>query len=83
MFICKQYVRKRGDNGLPSVLKCVREAESIIIEQQLNHEYLGIIGDPEVSNNYPHRHLSDLSKINFTFRLSLTIFTFCFFALTI
>jgi len=37
----------RGDNGLPSVLKCVREAESIIIEQQLNHEYLGIIGDPE------------------------------------
>merc|ERR1712238_444586 len=47
MFICKQYVRKRGDNGLPSVLKCVREAESIIIEQQLNHEYLGIIGDPE------------------------------------
>lgn len=38
----------RGDNGLPFVLPCVREAEKINMgKQDLNHEYLGIVGDTE------------------------------------
>eukprot|EP00559_Dactyliosolen_fragilissimus_P007040 CAMPEP_0184856754 /NCGR_PEP_ID=MMETSP0580-20130426/1931_1 /TAXON_ID=1118495 /ORGANISM="Dactyliosolen fragilissimus" /LENGTH=449 /DNA_ID=CAMNT_0027351955 /DNA_START=71 /DNA_END=1420 /DNA_ORIENTATION=- len=36
----------RGDNGLPWVLDCVREAESKMMNEELNHEYLGIAGDP-------------------------------------
>lgn len=37
----------RGDDGLPFVLPCVREAERINMEQTLNHEYLGMVGDVE------------------------------------
>jgi len=40
----------RGDNGLPSVLPCVREAESLLLQQELNHEYLGIAGDMDYVN---------------------------------
>jgi aspartate aminotransferase len=36
----------RGDDGLPFVLPCVKEAEQINIQNiGLNHEYLGIVGD--------------------------------------
>jgi len=36
----------RGDNGLPYVLPCIREAEQInMAKTDLNHEYLGIVGD--------------------------------------
>jgi|AntRauTorckE5430_2_1112549.scaffolds.fasta_scaffold00209_16 aspartate aminotransferase len=36
----------RGDNGLPYILPCVREAEQInMANADLNHEYLGIVGD--------------------------------------
>jgi hypothetical protein len=37
----------RDDEGLPYVLPCVREAERINMEQNLNHEYLGMVGDTE------------------------------------
>lgn len=37
----------RGDEGLPYVLPCVREAERINMQQELNHEYLGMVGDVE------------------------------------
>jgi aspartate aminotransferase len=37
----------RGDDGLPYVLPCVREAERINMEKSLNHEYLGIVGDTD------------------------------------
>ncbi len=37
----------RGDDGLPFVLPCVREAERINMEKTLNHEYLGMVGDTE------------------------------------
>mmetsp|Transcript_1313 Transcript_1313/g.1905 ORF Transcript_1313/g.1905 Transcript_1313/m.1905 type:complete len:430 (-) Transcript_1313:1554-2843(-) len=41
----------RGDNGLPSVLPCVREAEKLIMSDTgLNHEYLGIVGDTQFVN---------------------------------
>ena len=33
----------RSDDGLPHVLPCVREAEALIMKQDLNHEYLGIV----------------------------------------
>ena len=33
----------RSDDGLPYVLPCVREAEALIMKQNLNHEYLGIV----------------------------------------
>lgn len=33
----------RGDDGLPWVLPCVREAETIITNKQMNHEYLGMV----------------------------------------
>jgi aspartate aminotransferase len=36
----------RDDAGLPYVLPCVREAEQIIASKNMNHEYLGIAGDP-------------------------------------
>jgi len=36
----------RSDDGLPAVLPVVREAEKIIAEKGLDHEYLGIAGDP-------------------------------------
>lgn len=36
----------RGDDGLPFVLPCVKEAEQINIQNSaLDHEYLGIVGD--------------------------------------
>ena len=36
----------RGDDGLPYILPCVREAEKInMAKASLNHEYLGIVGD--------------------------------------
>jgi len=34
----------RDDDGLPFVLKCVREAETRLLAQELNHEYAPIIG---------------------------------------
>jgi len=37
----------RSDDGLPSVLPCVRQAEKLIMGQNLNHEYLGIVGDTQ------------------------------------
>ena len=38
----------RSDDGLPLVLPCVREAEQIITNNpNLNHEYLGIVGDTQ------------------------------------
>ena len=37
----------RGDDGKPHVLPCVREAEQIINANQLDHEYAGIIGEPQ------------------------------------
>jgi len=38
----------RDDAGKPYVLPCVREAESILMNQpNLDHEYLGIAGDPK------------------------------------
>lgn len=40
----------RDDHGSPWVLPCVREAESIIMNSSLNHEYLGIAGDPQFVN---------------------------------
>ncbi len=41
----------RGDDGLPSVLPCVREAEKLIMnDTSLNHEYLGIVGDTQFVN---------------------------------
>jgi len=40
----------RDDDGLPYVLPCVREAETIIMNQKMNHEYLGMVGDPEFVN---------------------------------
>jgi len=36
----------RDDNGRPSVLPVVRQAEKMIAEKGLDHEYLGIAGDP-------------------------------------
>jgi len=33
----------RGDDGKPYVLPCVREAEQIILNQQLDHEYAGMV----------------------------------------
>jgi aspartate aminotransferase len=42
----------RSDDGLPSVLPCVREAEKIITnDPTLNHEYLGIVGDMQFVNH--------------------------------
>lgn len=41
----------RSDDGLPYVLPCVREAEALIMKQNLNHEYLGIVGDMEYVNH--------------------------------
>lgn len=36
----------RGNDGLPYILPCVREAEKInMAKASLNHEYLGIVGD--------------------------------------
>jgi aspartate aminotransferase len=36
----------RGDDGLPFVLPCVKEAEQMNIQNAgLDHEYLGIVGD--------------------------------------
>ena len=41
----------RSDDGLPLVLPCVREAEQIITNNpNLNHEYLGMVGDPQFVN---------------------------------
>lgn len=40
----------RGDDGLPFVLPVIREAEKIILSESLNHEYLGIAGDPDFVN---------------------------------
>mmetsp|Transcript_7566 Transcript_7566/g.11021 ORF Transcript_7566/g.11021 Transcript_7566/m.11021 type:complete len:254 (-) Transcript_7566:768-1529(-) len=37
----------RSDEGAPYVLPCVREAESILMGQNLEHEYSGIAGDPD------------------------------------
>jgi len=37
----------RGDDGKPHVLQCVRDAEHIIQQNELDHEYSGIIGDPK------------------------------------
>eukprot|EP00565_Helicotheca_tamesis_P001363 CAMPEP_0185730078 /NCGR_PEP_ID=MMETSP1171-20130828/8411_1 /TAXON_ID=374046 /ORGANISM="Helicotheca tamensis, Strain CCMP826" /LENGTH=434 /DNA_ID=CAMNT_0028399061 /DNA_START=56 /DNA_END=1360 /DNA_ORIENTATION=+ len=37
----------RSDEGKPYVLPCVREAETILMGQDLDHEYSGIAGDPE------------------------------------
>jgi len=37
----------RDDNGKPWVLPCVRQAEAIIMNQNHNHEYLGIDGQQE------------------------------------
>jgi len=37
----------RDDAGLPYVLPCVLKAEQIIASKNMNHEYLGIAGDPE------------------------------------
>mmetsp|Transcript_40322 Transcript_40322/g.59262 ORF Transcript_40322/g.59262 Transcript_40322/m.59262 type:complete len:433 (+) Transcript_40322:50-1348(+) len=37
----------RDDSGKPMVLPVVREAEKMIQEQQLDHEYSGIAGDPQ------------------------------------
>jgi len=40
----------RDDNGKPYVLNCVREAEKIIYESKMNHEYTGISGEPAFTN---------------------------------
>jgi len=40
----------RCDDGLPWVLPCVREAETIITNKKTNHEYLGMVGDTEFVN---------------------------------
>jgi len=40
----------RNDDGLPWVLPCVREAELKIINGNMDHEYLGMVGDPEFVN---------------------------------
>lgn len=37
----------RGDDGLPFVLPCVRKAEALLNEGQVNHEYSGIAGCPD------------------------------------
>jgi len=40
----------RNDDGLPWVLPCVREAERKIMDGNMNHEYLGMVGDTEFVN---------------------------------
>jgi aspartate aminotransferase len=41
----------RSDDGLPSVLPCVRQAEQLILSNpNLNHEYLGMVGDTQFVN---------------------------------
>lgn len=40
----------RDDDGLPWVLPCVRKAESLIMNKKLDHEYLGMVGDPDFVN---------------------------------
>jgi len=37
----------RDDNGKPYVLPCVREAEKILMEKNIDMEYSGIAGDPK------------------------------------
>ena len=34
----------RDDNNKPYVLNCIRKAEKIILEKQMDHEYAGIQG---------------------------------------
>ncbi len=41
----------RDDNGKPLVLQCVRKAEKIIMEKQLDHEYLPIVGHAEFNKS--------------------------------
>ncbi len=41
----------RSDDGLPYVLPCVKEAEQLITNNpNLNHEYLGMVGDTQFVN---------------------------------
>ena len=41
----------RDDNNKPYVLNCVRKAEQIIVDKQMDHEYAGIQGiDSYVTN---------------------------------
>ena len=41
----------RSDDGLPYVLPCVKEAEQLITSNpNLNHEYLGMVGDTQFVN---------------------------------
>lgn len=35
----------RGDDGKPYVLPCVREAEKILLDSNLDHEYAGMVGE--------------------------------------
>lgn len=37
----------RGDDGKPYVLPCVRKAEAKIQSLDMNHEYAGMVGEPE------------------------------------
>lgn len=41
----------RDDKGQPFVLSCVRQAEEILLKQNLNKEYLGITGLPEFTKS--------------------------------
>lgn len=41
----------RSDDGKPFVLPCVRKAEAILNEKQMDHEYSGIAGDAEFVGN--------------------------------
>jgi aspartate aminotransferase len=42
----------RDDNNKPYVLNCIRAAEKIIVEKQMDHEYAGIQGiDSFVANS--------------------------------
>jgi hypothetical protein len=36
----------RGNDGKPYVLDTVRQAEQIVLQKNMNHEYAGIAGEP-------------------------------------
>jgi aspartate aminotransferase len=41
----------RDDNNKPYVLNCIRAAEKVIVERQMDHEYAGIQGIDAFINN--------------------------------
>ncbi|KAK5979781.1 hypothetical protein GCK32_010630, partial [Trichostrongylus colubriformis] len=53
----------RDDQGKPFVLPCVREAETRLLAENLNHEYAGIAGIPEFTKVAAKLALGDSSEV--------------------